>query len=191
MKRAFLILAVTLVPILGLLAWTTPLAARESETPTSLYQLQAALTNQDGRSHGLDVYRGHPVLITLFYSSCQATCPLIVDTLRVTERELTAAQRSQLRVLMISIDPERDTPAALHEMANSRHIDTSRWTLARGDASTVRNVAALLNVQYRQLPSGEFSHSTVIALLSPTGELETSSSSLGHADTALLDRLRK
>jgi len=189
MKRALLFASLFLAACI--LAWTTPLAARESDSPTSLYRLQAALTNQDGKSHGLDVYRGHPVLVTLFYSSCQATCPLIVDTLRVTERKLTAAQRAQVRVLMISIDPERDTPAALHEMAETRHIDTSRWTLARGDASTVRNIAALLNVQYRQLPNGEFSHSTLIALLSPTGELEASSTTLGHADPALLARLQK
>jgi protein SCO1/2 len=172
-------------------AVTAPLAARESDPPASLYHLEVALTNQDGVKHGLDVYRGHPVLITMFYSSCPATCPLIVDTLRATERELSAAQRTRLRVLMISIDPERDTPAALRELADTRHVDTRRWTLARGDAATVRSIAALLNVQYRKLPSGEFNHSTVIALLSPAGELEASSATLGHADAALLARLNE
>ena len=184
MKRALLL-------VFAMCAIAAPLAARDSDPPASLYHLETALTNQDGTAHGLDVYRGHPVLVTLFYSSCQATCPLIVDTLRATERELSAAQRADLRVLMISIDPERDTPQALRELAQERHIDTARWTLARGDASTVRTIAALLNVQYRRLPSGEFSHSTVIALLSPQGEIQASSSTLGHADAALLAGLRK
>ena len=166
-----------------------PLAARDSDPPASLYHLEARLTNQDGQSLGLDVHRGHPVLVTMFYSSCQATCPLIVDTLRATERELGTAQRTQLRVLMISIDPQRDTAAVLRELADTRHIDTGRWTLARGDASTVRTIAALLNVQYRQLPNGDFNHSTAIVLLSPAGEILANSSVLGHADPALLARI--
>jgi len=54
----------------------------------------------------------------------------------------------------------------------------------------VRTVAALLNLQYRQLPDGEYNHSTVIALLTPQGEIEASSSKLGTADDALLTHLR-
>jgi len=158
--------------------------------PTSIYQLEAALTDQDGGLHGLDVYRGHPVLITMFYASCPASCPLIIDTLRATEKDLTAAQRADLRVLMISIDPERDTPAALKSLAGTRRIDTTRWTLARTDAASVRTIAALLNLQYRKLPNGEYNHSTVIALLTPQGEIETRSSKLGTADAALLARMR-
>jgi len=164
--------------------------AADGDPPASLYHLDAALTDQSGAARKLDLYRGHPVLVTLFYASCQATCPLIVDTLRATERELTEKQRAGLRVLMISSDPQRDTPAALKNLAQERHLDTTRWTLAHADAGTVRNVAALLNVQYRQLPSGEFNHSTVIALLSPRGEIEATSSTLGHPDPALLAKLR-
>jgi protein SCO1/2 len=169
---------------------TIAAAARAGDPPASLYHLDAVLTSQAGVTLGLDVYRGHPVLVTMFYASCPATCPLIIDTLRATERELTAQQRAGLRVLLISLDPQRDTPAALRELAVTRHIDTRRWTLARADAATVRNIAALLNVQYRQLPGGEFNHSTMIALLSPQGEIEASSATLGHADPALLARLR-
>jgi protein SCO1/2 len=44
-------------------------------------------------------------------------------------------------------------------------------------------------VQYRRLPSGEFNHSTRIALLSPQGEILASTSVLGHADPALLAKL--
>jgi protein SCO1/2 len=165
--------------------------ARDSDPGTSLYRFDAALTNQDGREHGLDVYRGHRVLVTMFYGSCPATCPLIIETLRSAENALPPAQRANLRVLMISIDSERDTVSALQALAKTRRIDTTRWTLARADERTVRNVAALLNVQYRKLPSGEFSHSTVITLLSPTGEIETTSSKLGVADPALVEALRR
>jgi protein SCO1/2 len=131
------------------------------------------------------------VLVTLFYGSCPAACPLIIDTLRATEKNLPAAERDSLRVLLISIDPERDTPEALHALAAQRRIDTTRWTLARTDPETVRTIAALLDIQYRKLPSGEFNHSPVITLLSPGGEILATSGQLGGADPALVAAMRK
>ena len=166
-----------------------PGATRENDQAQSLYHLDATLISQTGQRQGLDVYRGHPVLVCLFYGSCQATCPLIIDTLRATERALDPAQRAPLRVLLISFDPARDTPAVLQDIAATRHIDTTRWTLAQADNATVSTIAALLNVQYRRLPSGEISHSTQIALLSPQGEIQASSGVLGHADPLLLAKL--
>jgi len=172
------------------LLFAMDILAKESDPPESIYQLDARLTDQAGRARGLDLYRGSPVLITMFYGSCQATCPMIIDTLRSTERGLSVEQRKKLRVLLISFDPERDTPQALADIAATRRIDTSRWTLATGDANTVRDIAALLDVQYRKLPSGEYSHAAVITVLSPTGEIEARSMKLGTADPALLEHLR-
>jgi len=157
--------------------------------PQSIYQLQAVLTNQAGVQHGLDVYAGQPVLVTMFYGSCPAACPLLIDTLRAVERAAPPEQRERLRVLLISIDPQRDTPQSLQELARVRHIDVSRWTLARTDAATVRRIAAILNVQYRQLPNGDFNHASVITLLSPAGEIVVQSSVLGKVDGALLASL--
>jgi protein SCO1/2 len=178
--------------LFALLAVTATVAgARDSDPTDSLYRFDAKLTDQEGRAHGLDVHRGHRVLVTMFYGGCQATCPLIIETLRSAENAVPPAERANLRVLMISFDVKRDSVPALQALAKERRIDTTRWTLARADEDTVRNLAALLNVQYRELPSGEFSHSTVIALLSPTGVIEASSSKLGTADPKLVEPLRR
>jgi len=163
---------------------TSPASAHE--TSASLYNLNADLTDQAGASHGLDMYRGHLVLVTLFYGRCPAACPLLIDTLRSIERTTSVEQRHRLRVLLISIDPQRDTPAALAELARSRHIDNTRWTLARTNEKSVRKIAALLNVQYRKLPNGEYNHSSVITLLTPTGEIAGQSTTLGKVDEALI-----
>jgi protein SCO1/2 len=155
--------------------------------PQSIYQLRAVLTNQSGTQHGLDVYAGQPVLVTMFYGSCPAACPLLIDTLRAVERAAPPAQRERLRVLMISIDPQHDTSRSLQELARARHLDVSRWTLARTDAATVRRIAAVLNLQYRQLPDGSFNHASVITLLSPTGEILAQSTMLAKVDNTLLE----
>ncbi|HKE95913.1 MAG TPA: SCO family protein [Povalibacter sp.] len=181
------------IAVLALLVmpWFAAPAAEQHDWPSqSLYQLDVALTNQDGRTHGLDVHAGHPVLVTMFYGSCPATCPLIMETLRAIEQATPAATRMQLRVLMISIDPERDSVASLSALARTRRLDTSRWTLARTDAANVRKIAAALNVQYRQLPNGDFNHSNVISVLTTQGEIVRQSSVIGRADQDLLAALK-
>lgn len=176
--------------MLAMLAWlAAPAAPRAEWPPDSIYQLDVVLTAQDGTSHGLDIHAGHPVLVTMFYGSCPATCPLIVDTLRLIEQSAPEAQRTSLRILMISIDPDRDSPESLAALAKTRRIDTSRWTLARTDPASVRTIAAVLNIQYRQLPNGEFNHSAVISVLSPQGKIMQQSSVIGRVDQSLLAAL--
>jgi protein SCO1/2 len=180
---------------LALLAWraiSVAVAGPPPATPpNSLYQLDGPLVAQDGRAIRLDAYRGHPVLITMFYAGCQATCPVIIDTLRAVEKQLDVSRRSDLRVLLISIDPAHDTPAALAAVARERRIDTSRWTLARTGESDVRRIAAALGQQYRRLPDGQYSHATQISVLNAQGEIAAQSAVLGQPDEKLLAALRR
>jgi protein SCO1/2 len=165
-------------------------AAQAVTPPSSIYNLEVQLQDQSGALQGLDLYRGRPVLVTMFYGSCPMTCPLLIDTLRTIERSVPPEHRAELRVLLISIDPAHDTPSALRDLAERRHIDGSRWTLASTDDKSVRKIAALLNVQYRALPTGGYNHSSVVTLLDPTGEIVAQSSVLGRADEAMLDAIR-
>jgi protein SCO1/2 len=179
MAGAFRVLLLAIVALV-------PPALHAAPRSVSLYELHEKLVSQDGKAVDLNLYRGQKVLVTMFYGSCPATCPLIIDTLRAIERKLGPARSAQLRVLMVSIDPERDSPEALHQLAITRHIDTARWTLAHADAAAVRRIAAALNIQYRQLPDGQFSHSTVISALGSDGQILVQSTALGHADPELL-----
>jgi protein SCO1/2 len=179
----------TVALLLTLLAFVPQTHAGPAYPPQSIYHLSAALTDQSGRSIGLDVHRGQPVLVTMFYASCPMTCPLLIDTLHAIERALPPQRRSEVRVLMISIDPARDTPEQLLALARARRLDLSRWTLARAEPDDVRKIAALLRTQYRQLPDGNFNHSNVISLLSAQGEILLQSSVLGKADEALVEKL--
>ena len=166
-----------------LLGLGSALAAAPAPLPgDSVYQLRLALTDQAGAAATLDRYRGAPVLISMFYGSCPHVCPMLIATMQRYERELPEAQRGKLRVLMVSIDPARDTPAKLTEVAGRHRVDLGRWTLARTDAASVRKLAAVLNIQYRQLPDGEFNHSTVITLLDADGRALRQTSSMLRPD---------
>jgi len=174
-----------------MLALLSIAAQAESITPSdSIYQLHSALTNQANQSITLDIYRGQPTLITMFYGSCPNVCPLLIETLQSIDKSLDATDRDQLRILLVSIDPDHDTPAALSVVAKNHRVDLSRWTLARANAADVRKLAAVLNVQYRKLPNGEYNHSSVISLLDRNGRSVATTSRLGNPDAEFLKAIK-
>ena len=153
---------------------------------TSIYQLTSSITDQDGREQNLDTFRGHPVVITMFYGTCPHVCPLLISTIQKTEQALAPRDRAKLRVLMVSIDPEKDTPQLLSDVADRHHVDDARWKLTRASPADVRKIAAVLGIRYRKLPNGEFNHSTVLTLLDREGVIRARTSRIPGVDEAFL-----
>ncbi|MFG6488394.1 SCO family protein [Roseateles sp. BYS78W] len=182
MKRRLLLASLALATL------ATPALALPGD---SIYQLDATLTDQRGQPVKLDAARGQPVLVSMFYTSCQFVCPMLIDAARDTQAALTDAQRRRVKVLLVSFDPARDTPEKLAAMARERGLDASQWTLARTDPATVRKIAALLKFQYRQLPDGEFNHSAELILLDADGRIATRTSMLAGADERVVGAIRK
>jgi len=156
----------------------------------SVYQLPLTLTDQQGHPRMLAEHRGQPVLVSMFYTSCQFVCPMLIDALSDTEAKLTPDERSKLSVLMVSFDPERDTVAVLKKTAEQRQLDPAHWTLARTDAKSVRKLAAVLGIQYKALPNGDFNHTTALILLDSEGRIAGRSSQLGNADPAFVSLVK-
>ncbi len=115
----------------GLFAGTALAADKAPPLPRdSLYQLSLPLTDQDGQRADWRARRGKPQLVAMFYTSCQYICPLIVDSGKAIEHQLDATQKKKLGILLISMDPKTDDPAALKAVVDKRKLDTRRWTLA-------------------------------------------------------------
>ena len=186
MKRLGTIVLMIATLALGDAAMAAPALPGGPLPGDSIYQLDIPLTNQDARASKLAELRGSPVLIAMFYTSCKYVCPLIVDSMRNVDKGLTPEERSHLRVVLVSFDPEHDTPQALKAVAVERHLDLPRWSLDRTDAESVRKLAAVLGVQYRAIENGDFNHSTVISLLDKEGRIAARSSRTGEADPELL-----
>lgn len=134
-----------------------------------LYDVAVGLEDQDGQRVAFDVFRGHPTVFTMFYTSCSAACPLLIGKLQALEQQMSPATRDALRVLMVSFDPERDDPAALRAAAEEQHIDLSRWKLARPAPADVRMISALLSIKFNRLSDGDFNHSSVLVLADRDG----------------------
>ena len=159
-----------------LLGWTllqgAALAAGPAPLPgDSVLQVAGVFTDQSNRHFQLADRRGSPQLVSMFYASCQYVCPLLIETGSAVTGALSPAERSRLNVLLVTLDPARDTPKVLARVAQEHHVQSAQWTLARADAGVVRQLAAALDVRYRKLASGDFNHTTVWVLLDAEGRM--------------------
>jgi protein SCO1/2 len=153
----------------------------------SAYRLTDTYVDQDGRAFRLADRRGQVRLVSMFYTSCPYICPLIIDSAKGVEHALTPAERARLSILLVSLDPARDDPAALKRIATKRKLDPARWTLARTEAAGVRRTAAVLGIRYRALADGEFNHSSALVLLDGEGRVLARTETLGvQPDPAFL-----
>lgn len=166
-----------------LLAFATAGARADAPLPAdSVYHLEVVLTDQAARETTFAAGRGRVRIVSMFYANCPYVCPMIVETLKRTERALSDEERARLDVLLVTLDPERDDPAALAKVAAQRRLDGARWMLARTAPEDVRKLAAVLGIQYRQLENREFNHSSALILLDADGHVLARSSVLGEPD---------
>lgn len=157
----------------------------------SVYQLPVQLTGQDGQQHTLAARRGRPQLVTMFYTSCKMVCPLIIDSLRLTRNALDPAVRARIDLLAVSFDPAKDDVAALRAYADKRKLDPRFWTLARAEPTQVRQLSGVLGLQYRQLPDGEFNHSSELILLDAEGRIAARTTVIGRLDPVFVKAINE
>lgn len=162
------------------LACGVPQTAASSELPgDSVYRLTDAYTDQSGRELTLAAGRGKVRLVAMFYTSCRYVCPLIIDSAKGVEHALAPDERARLDVLLVSLDPARDDPAALKQVFDKRRLPADRWSLARTEAAGVRRLAAVLGIRYRPLADGEFNHTSALVLLDGEGRILARTETLG------------
>ncbi len=146
-------------------ASTRPLADK------SLYQLESKWTSDVGREVKLGVLRGRPQVAAMFFTTCEYACPIILEKMKAIEQALPEALRGKVDFLLVSFDVERDTPEVLKAYRAKKQLPTARWTLLRGKEDDVRELAALLGINYQRDARGQFSHSNVITILNSEGEV--------------------
>jgi protein SCO1/2 len=136
----------------------------------SLYQLEVTFTDDAGKAFALGELRGRPVVLDLFFASCGYACPLTVTDLLALQARLPAELRLEAVFVLVSFDVARDTPEVLAAYRTKRGLD-QQWVLLRGSDDSVRELAALVGVKYKQDADGKFSHSNLFTILNRQGEI--------------------
>jgi protein SCO1/2 len=136
----------------------------------SIYWLEGEWTSDANRKVALKSFEGKPVLLTLLFTSCKQACPILVEDLKRTQAGLTEKERKEIQFVIVSIDPERDTPEVLAEF--KKKIPAAKeWVFLQGDADQVLELAGVLGVRYKKI-GDDFIHSNKITVLDRKGEVK-------------------
>ena len=139
------------VVLLGAVFFWQPLSATFSNTSiTNDFILQTAYGTLDSKS-----LRGKVLAIFFGPTNCGAPCTDQIAKLAQAREALNAGERSQVMVILITVDPERDTPVRMGEYARSLHAD---FVGASGKPEEIKAVADAFSADFakRMLQDGSY-----------------------------------
>ena len=171
-----------LLALLGISSFITGCATSEQETgqipateaapitENSIYQLASEWTDQRGQKVTLQQLAGRPRVATMFYSSCDFACPKTIEDMKQIRNGLPEELRDRIEMTLFSFDPARDTPARLDTIASDMELKEN-WLLLTSTDEAAEELGAVTEIQYKDLETGEFSHSNTILILNASGEI--------------------
>jgi protein SCO1/2 len=136
----------------------------------SIYQLTGEWTNQFNEKMTLKQLDGKVQLVAMIFTHCGYACPKMVGNMKAIEKQLPDQLKDKVGFVLITFDTERDTPKQLKKYAIQKQLDDN-WVLLHGKSNQVRVLSMLLQIQYNQLPNGDFSHSNILTILDEQGAI--------------------
>ncbi len=137
-----------------------------------------SLQQSDGTQLTSGELHGHWTLLYIGYTFCPDVCPTTLQDLAQAQKQWTALPDStRPRLLFVSVDPQRDTPARLGEYVHAFDPDT---LAATADAATLENFAREFGLVYMKVEGPHFAenpndysmdHSANLVLLDPQGRI--------------------
>ena len=161
MKRFQTIRALALLLAATLSAGLVQAAEGEDEIARAReYFTNLELVNQDGESMRFfdDVLKDKVVLISFIFTNCEGACPLITYKMTQVRDRMESYVGQPLHFISLSIDPERDTPAALKEFAQTHDAYQDAWTFLTGKPEVIKEITSRLG----QYTDNVEAHSTLM-----------------------------
>lgn len=156
--------------MLGVGAYRTRNRPTRSELlPLPIGEMSWALTDHQGRSVRPKDWAGRPIMVFFGFTWCPDVCPTTLSDISLWLEEL-GADADRLIVALLSVDPERDTPAVLADYVSS--FDPRIIGLT-GPADEVAQAAGDFRVTYRRVDKdgGDYTmdHTAGVFLFHPDG----------------------
>lgn len=135
--------------------------ATQWRSPAHEYFTDVALVDQNGVERRLftDLLENKVVVIQAMFTSCEASCPIMVATLKRIQDWLGDRLGDEVFLLSISVDPETDTPTVMKAYADNLGAKDG-WYFLTGDKPNVDGALYKLG-QYVETPEG---HSNVVII---------------------------
>lgn len=155
----------------------------------SIYNLPSEWTTQDGKNIELKSLKGNVLVMVMIYTTCKAACPRLVADMRNIESRLNKKTKKNVKLILVSIDPETDTPEKLKAFSIANKMENDPWIFLRSTEENTREFAAVLAVNYKKISPIDFSHSNIISVFNPDGELIYQQEGLGVNNDNTVDRI--
>lgn len=143
------------------------LARRDATLPVIEPAPPFELVDHEGRTVRLDDLRGRIKVLTFFYSACAMPeqCPRTTQQLRTAGEMLDTAAANDAVFLMVSFDPQRDTPGMLAKYAELYDATGSNWHFLTGSPAAVEAVCADYQIIQERQEDGTIRHSLIVFLI--------------------------
>ncbi|MDD3458510.1 MAG: SCO family protein, partial [Weeksellaceae bacterium] len=107
------------------------------------------------------------------------------------EKGLGNYDPKKVRLVLVSIDPETDTPEKMEEYLKLNDFVGEQWLFLRSDESSTREFANVLSVKYKQISPIDFSHSNIISVFSDRGVLTFQKEGLDSDVSEIVGEVKK
>jgi protein SCO1/2 len=168
----------TLAVLAGLAAAGARVASASQAEPFDITAAEAArldraapllaLTDQHGDTVTLDRFRGRAVVVAFAYAHCATVCPVVVHEMADVQQRLGAGAPA---LLVLTLDPWRDTPARLPAMARTWGVGEGAHVLSGGVDEVNRTLDAWEVPRTRDTLTGEVTHPAFVYIVGPDGRL--------------------
>lgn len=175
---------------LALLRVEAPAAPRTATVlPTTMELPAFEMTRHDGETVDASVFEGQWDLVFFGFTHCPDICPITLKVLSDARDQLASAGHSPLpRIVLVSVDPERDTPERLAEYIEPFAAGTVGLT---GRLDELRKLTAALGIFFQKRNSGDefysVDHSGVVLVIDPQGRFRALFSSPHKAENFVND----
>ena len=192
------VLVIALVLLAGTAVWVSasrqslPAPAIATVLPEPLALPAVQLTDQRGLDFTTTELTGDFSLLFFGFTNCPDICPITLQTLANVDAELRARGSEPPRLVFVSVDPERDTPAQIERYLGNFNANFVGLT---GSQLVLQPLLAALGVtvQRHQLPNQEFynvTHNSTVYLVGPQAEWLAIFSAPHDASVIATDYLR-
>ena len=128
------------------------------------------LLDHDGNTVGRDVFKEHWNLVFFGFTHCPDICPMTLSVLADAKRQMAERGLPLPRIVLVSVDPERDTPDVLGQYIRYFGEDNLGLT---GDLGEIRKLTTALGIFFSKtsIEGDDYTvdHSAVVALIGPDG----------------------
>ncbi|MNP95184.1 hypothetical protein D3C85_77330 [compost metagenome] len=178
-KKLFLGLMVVLLTLQGCINKSEADTKDKPISDLSIYNLPSKWTNQNGQDLEMKDLKGKVLVMVMIYTSCKSACPRLVADMRNIEERLPENIKENVKLVLVSIDPEVDTPKRLKAFSIENKMEGEQWLFLRSTQENTREFAAVLAVNYKKISPLDFSHSNIISVFNTDGELTYQQEGLG------------